>query len=250
MKVLGIIPARFGASRFPGKLLADLEGMTVLERVYRAAERARELEGLWVATADEEIVRAVKAFGGRVLMTSTRPGSGTERLAEAARDLSADGLINIQGDEPLLDPRLIDQVAVRLREEEEAVAITLKKAISDPAEAADPNTVKVVTDRSGFALYFSRSPIPHPGTRAAYKHIGLYGYRRDFLLKFARLPAGPLEKEERLEQLRILENGYKIKVLETAEETIGIDTPEDLERARRFIRRNDNDRNHKHQAQL
>ena len=234
-KALGIIPARYGASRFPGKLLAALEGMTVLERVYRAAEQARELEGVWVATADAEIARAVKAFGGRVLMTSDLPQSGTERLAEAGRKLSADYLINIQGDEPLLDPRMIDQVVVQLKEDPKLLVVTLKKAISDPDESADPNTVKVVTDQSGFALYFSRSPIPHPGSRAIYKHIGLYGYRRDFLLKFISLPAGPLEREEKLEQLRILENGYKIKVLETKGETIGIDTPEDLERARRWL---------------
>jgi len=237
-RAIGIIPARYGATRFPGKLLASLGGRTVIEHVYRRSQQARELDEIFVATDDDRIALAVKSFGGNVIRTSSDPTTGTERIAEACRELPAEVVVNIQGDEPFLDGEMIDLVVKELRENPELVVVTLMKKIASDAELLDPNLVKVVVDRDGFALYFSRSPIPHGETarRVAYKHIGLYGYRRDFLSRFTSLPVGPLEIEEHLEQLRVLENGYRIKVLETDRDTIGIDTPEDLERARKRIK--------------
>ncbi len=231
-RVIGVIPARYEASRFPGKLLADLGGKTVIEHVYRRAEEAELLDEILVATDDERIKETVESFGGRVVMTSSDPKTGTERVEEACRDLSAEVVLNIQGDEPFLKGEAIDQVAGELLENSELAVVTLMKKIDSGAEIEDPNVVKVVTDRDGFALYFSRSPIPHGPVGGAFKHLGLYGYRKDFLSILSKLPEGELEKRERLEQLRVLENGYKIKVLETEWETVGIDTREDLEKAR------------------
>jgi 3-deoxy-manno-octulosonate cytidylyltransferase (CMP-KDO synthetase) len=233
-RAIGIIPARYGASRFPGKLLASLGGRTVIEHVYRRSRQARKLDEIYVATDDDRIELAVKNFGGNVIRTSSDPTTGTERIAEACGELEADVVVNIQGDEPFLDGGMVDMVVEELLNDPELVVVTLMKKIAADYDFQDPNLVKVVVDRNSFALYFSRSPIPHGETarQVAYKHIGLYGYRRDFLSQFASLPVGPLETEEHLEQLRVLENGYRIKVLETDRDTIGIDTPEDLERAR------------------
>ena len=233
-RVIGLIPARYGASRFPGKLLASLGGRTVIEHVYRRSRQARKLDEIYVATDDVRIELAVKNFGGNVIRTSSDPTTGTERIAEACGELEADVVVNIQGDEPFLDGGMVDMVVEELLDNPELVVVTLMKKIVSDSEFQDPNLVKVVVDLDGFALYFSRSPIPYGATaeQVAYKHIGLYGYRRDFLSRFTSLPVGPLETEEHLEQLRVLENGYKIKVIETDRDTIGIDTPEDLKRAR------------------
>jgi len=232
-RAIGIIPARYNATRFPGKLLAMLGGRTVIEHVYRRALQSVQLDEVYVATDDDRIARAVKAFGGNVIRTSSNLATGTERIAEACAEMEAGVVVNIQGDEPFLDGEMVDMVVEELRNDPELVVVTLMKRIEDAYGFHDPNLVKVVVDRGGFALYFSRSPIPHGDTAlsVAYKHIGLYGYRRDFLSRFTALPVGPLESAERLEQLRVLENGYRIKVLETDRDTIGIDTPEDLERA-------------------
>lgn len=236
-RAIGIIPARYAATRFPGKLLAFLGGRTVIEHVYRRSRQARKLDEVYVATDDDRIAMAVKAFGGNVIRTSSDPTTGTERIAEACGAMEAEVVVNIQGDEPFLDGEMVDMVVEELLNDPELVVVTLMKKIEADSEFHDPNLVKVVVDRNGFALYFSRSPIPHGETArpVAYKHIGLYGYRRDFLSQLTDLPVGPLETEERLEQLRVLENGYKIKVIETDRDTIGIDTPEDLERARRRL---------------
>ncbi len=234
-RAIGIIPARYEASRFPGKLLADLGGKTVIEHVYRRAGEAKLLDEILVATDDGRIREAVETFGGRVVMTSSNPRTGTERVEEACRDFSAEVVLNIQGDEPFLKGEAIDQVAGKLLENPELAVVTLMKKIDSQAEIEDPNVVKVVIDRDGFALYFSRSPIPHGPVRGAFKHLGLYGYRKEFLSILSKLPEGELEKRERLEQLRVLENGYKIKVLETEWDTVGIDTPEDLELARKIV---------------
>lgn len=233
-RVIGIIPARYAASRFPGKLLASLGGRTVIEHVYRRSQQARQLDEVYVATDDDRIAMAVKSFGGNVIRTSSKPATGTERIAEACGEMEAEVVVNIQGDEPFLDGDMVDMVVEELLNDSELVVVTLMKKIETYSEFNDPNLVKVVIDKDGFALYFSRSPIPHGAAAqpVAYKHIGLYGYRRDFLSQLTDLPVGPLETEERLEQLRVLENGYRIKVLETDRDTIGIDTPEDLERAR------------------
>ncbi|MFH1037613.1 MAG: 3-deoxy-manno-octulosonate cytidylyltransferase [PVC group bacterium] len=238
-RAVGVIPARFGSSRFPGKVLARLGQRTVIEHVFCRASEASGLDDLFVATDDERIFRAVERFGGKAVLTTSRPATGTERVAEACRGREMEIVVNIQGDEPFLHGDMIDLAVAELIRAPELVVVTLKKKIEKAEDLKNPHLVKVVTDRDGYALYFSRSPIPFSGPDrlpAAYKHIGLYGYRRDFLTRLVELPPGPLEQEERLEQLRVLENGYKIKVLETDRDTIGIDTPDDLARARERIR--------------
>lgn len=244
VRAVGVIPARYQASRFPGKVLADLGGMTVIERVYRGAQTARLLAAVYVATDDRRIARTVENFGGKVFMTSSSPRSGTERIAQVCSEEAilspADIVVNIQGDEPFIRGNCIDQVVSELALDPEAAAVTLQKRIESEEEINDPDIVKVVTDRAGYALYFSRSPVPFFRDRlnvVVYKHIGLYGYRRWFLPIFQNLPVGRAERAESLEQLRILENGYKIKVRETDQETIGIDTPADLKKAFTFLKR-------------
>lgn len=238
-RILGIIPARFASSRFPGKVLATLAGRPVLQHVYERAALARCLTGVVIATDDERVRDAARAFGATVRMTRADHASGTDRAAEVASGDDASLVVNIQGDEPLIDPEAIDAAVLGLLEDPEAPMGTLRKRIDDPAEVANPNAVKVVTDRSGNAIYFSRAPIPYireDGEAAAhYRHIGLYVYRREFLLAYPGLPVGPLERAERLEQLRALENGFRIRVVETGYDSVGIDTPADLERVSRMF---------------
>jgi len=237
-KILGVIPARFASTRFPGKSLAKIDSRTMLEHVYERASMARYLGPIVIATDDERISDAARGFGARVKMTRADHVSGTDRVAEVASAFEdVDLVVNVQGDEPLLDPGAIDAAILPLLEEPAIPMGTLKKRIEDTREMADPNVVKVVTDRFENAIYFSRSAIPHsqsPVTR--YKHLGLYVYRRNFLLKYSDLPVGPLESAERLEQLRALENGFKIRVVETDYESLGVDTPADLERVKELIR--------------
>jgi 3-deoxy-manno-octulosonate cytidylyltransferase (CMP-KDO synthetase) len=206
----------------------------MLQRVYERASLARYLTATIIATDDDRVYEAARGFGARVVMTRADHVSGTDRVAEAASAENAELVVNIQGDEPLIDPAAIDAAILPLAHDPGIVMGTLKKAIEDPREITDPNVVKVVTDRHGDAIYFSRCPVPYqrdqarPGTH--FKHIGLYVYRRDFLLGYSALPVGPLERAERLEQLRAIENGYRIRVVETECESLGVDTPEDLER--------------------
>lgn len=210
----------------------------MLEHVFERASRARYLTHVVVATDDERIAAEARRFGAPVCMTRADHPSGTDRVAEAASADPAEFVVNIQGDEPLIDPDAIDAAVLALLDEPEIPMGTLSKRIEDPAELADPNVVKVVTGRDGCALYFSRAPIPHKrdgGLARAFKHIGLYVYQRDFLLSYPDLPAGPLEESERLEQLRALENGYRIRVVETEYESLGVDTPADLERVARLF---------------
>jgi 3-deoxy-manno-octulosonate cytidylyltransferase (CMP-KDO synthetase) len=237
-KILGVIPARYASTRFPGKSLAKIDSRTMLEHVYERASMARYLGPIVIATDDERISDAARAFGARVKMTRTDHVSGTDRVAEVASAFEdVDLVVNVQGDEPLIDPGAIDAAILPLLEEPALPMGTLKKKIEDPREIADPNVVKVVTDRFENAIYFSRSAIPHsPSAAAHYKHLGLYVYRRNFLLKYSDLPVGPLERAERLEQLRALENGFKIRVVETEYESLGVDTPGDLDRVRELIR--------------
>lgn len=222
----------------------------MIEHVYRRAAAARSVSAVIVATDDERIAAAVRAFGGDVRLTRPDHFSATDRVAEVAERLDCELVVNVQGDEPLIDPRAID-AAVEPFEANPALDMsTLCRAIDDPAERTDPHVVKVVMDRRGFALYFSRAPIPFdrraafpaggspaPGLQAAptFKHLGLYVYRRPILLELAGLQPTPLEITESLEQLRALEHGYRIRVVETASESIGVDTPEDLERVRRIV---------------
>ncbi|HOO77890.1 MAG TPA: 3-deoxy-manno-octulosonate cytidylyltransferase [bacterium] len=237
MKAVGVIPARWGASRFPGKLLAPLAGKPVLQHVWERASRASTLEKAVVATDDDRIRRAAGAFGAEVVMTSSGCRTGTERVAEAAERLSADVLVNVQGDEPFILPGMIDTAVEALEGASWAEVSTLARPCGSGEELERPDTVKVVVGREGSALYFSRSPIPYPGRGGGggLVHIGLYCYRREFLRVLARLEPTPLETVEKLEQLRVLESGYKIKVAMVAGGTIGIDTPADLERARAMI---------------
>jgi 3-deoxy-manno-octulosonate cytidylyltransferase (CMP-KDO synthetase) len=235
VRSVAIIPARYASSRLPGKALLEIGGKTMIEHVYRRASEAKSVESVWVATDDERIAEAVRAFGGRVVMTRADHPSGTDRIAEAASGLECDVVVNVQGDEPMLDPAVIDAVVRPLAERPELVMSTVAVPIGEARDVADPAAVKVVLDASGHALYFSRLPIPFYRSGADglhLKHLGLYAYRKEFLLRYASLSPTPLERAEQLEQLRVLEHGYRIHVSVTDHDAIGVDTPEDLERVR------------------
>ncbi len=236
MNTVGIIPARYGAMRFEGKLLHDLCGKPVIQHTWENAKKSKSIEDLIIATDDKRIYRVAKSFGANAVYTSPAHKSGSDRLTEVASSIDAKIIVNIQADEPFIHPSMIDDVVSPLLKDKSIYMATLCHKIKDPYEIVDPNVVKVVMDRKGFALYFSRAPIPYAlkhETRvtSCYKHIGLYCYTKDFLFTFKSLPQTRLEKHENLEQLRVIENGYKIKVLETKFDTVGIDTPEDLGKA-------------------
>jgi 3-deoxy-manno-octulosonate cytidylyltransferase (CMP-KDO synthetase) len=237
-----VIPARFSSARFPGKVLSLISSKTMLQHVYERASQARYLTSTIIATDDSTVYAAARKFGARVVMTRADHLSGTDRVAEVASAETAEIIVNIQGDEPLIDPAAIDTAILPLVHEPDVQMATLKKRIEIAREITDPNVVKVVTDTAGDAIYFSRCPIPYlrqdtgEATGAPYfKHIGIYVYRRNFLLGYSSLPVGPLEEAERLEQLRAIENGFRIRVTETDYESIGVDTPEDLERVSRLV---------------
>jgi 3-deoxy-manno-octulosonate cytidylyltransferase (CMP-KDO synthetase) len=238
---VAIIPARYHSSRFPGKPLADIAGRPMIEHVYRRAAASPVIDAVVVATDDERVRAAVEDFGGLAWMTRADHRSGSDRLAEVAAELSCDIVVNVQGDEPLLVPEMIAEAVQPLLADTSVPMGTLCRPIDDLSDLANPNVVKVVRDRRGFALYFSRSPIPFSrlsaghDARGARKHIGLYVYRREFLLEFARLAPTPLEEAECLEQLRALEHGFRILAPETAHDSIGVDTPDDLEHVRRLV---------------
>jgi 3-deoxy-manno-octulosonate cytidylyltransferase (CMP-KDO synthetase) len=231
-----VIPARYESSRFPGKPLALIAGKPMIEHVYRRAEAAPRVSRVIVATDDVRIAEAVAAFGGEAIMTSADHSTGTDRLAEVARTLDCEIVVNVQGDEPLIAPAMIEQVITPLAGDSAAMMSSLRTRLTSLAEYLDPNVVKVVVDRQDVALYFSRAPIPHArgveGATAppdsAWRHVGLYAYRRAFLTLLSTLPPTPLEVTERLEQLRALEHGYRIVVPETTHRSIGVDTPSDL----------------------
>jgi 3-deoxy-manno-octulosonate cytidylyltransferase (CMP-KDO synthetase) len=234
---VAIIPARYESTRLPGKALADIAGRPMIEHVYRRASAARTVTSVLVATDDERIADAVRRFGGAVRMTSPAHASGTDRLAEVARDLDCGLVVNVQGDEPLIEPAMIDEAVSAFAEDPALDMSSLRRRI-DPGsgDAGNPHVTKVVVDRNGYALYFSRAPIPFVRAgrppAAAWRHIGLYVYRRECLLRLAALPPTVLEQTEALEQLRALEHGIRVKVVETLFDSIGVDTPQDLERAR------------------
>jgi 3-deoxy-manno-octulosonate cytidylyltransferase (CMP-KDO synthetase) len=212
----------------------------MIEHVYQRATRARSVSRVIVATDDLRIARAVIGFGGEVRLTRPDHPSGTDRLAEVVASLDCDVVINVQGDEPLIDPGAIDEAAAPFSTDRSVQVTTLYRRITDPADLKNPNIVKVTLDRAGFALYFSRAPIPHvidprAGWPPFYRHIGIYGYRRSALLVLAALEPTPLERAESLEQLRALEHGIRIKAVETTHDSIGVDTPEDLEQVRRLL---------------
>ena len=233
MRVLCVIPARYDSTRLPGKPLADIAGKPMIQRVYERAAEAKLPELVVVATDDARVLAAMESCGGKAMMTAKDHPTGTDRLAEVARAYANyDVIINVQGDEPLIAPQIIDDLATAFTEEPELKMATVMTVIEDE-EKNNPNNVKVVTDKNGYALYFSRSLIPYPRTAGVvpvYKHIGIYAYRRDFLLEYAKMLPTSLEQSESLEQLRALENGYRIKVIKTDCKFVGVDTPEDLAR--------------------
>ncbi|PLY03638.1 MAG: 3-deoxy-manno-octulosonate cytidylyltransferase [Desulfuromonas sp.] len=233
MTVSAIIPARYASTRFPGKPLADIAGKPMIQHVYEQTAKSALVNRVIVATDDERICDSVLGFGGEAVMTRADHPSGTDRLAEVAAGLDAEWIVNVQGDEPLIDPQMIDEAVQPMLDNPEIRMGTLKSRLVDESEYLNPNIVKVVTDQSGFALYFSRSSIPFLrdskfGSTRIYKHVGLYVYRRDFLLQYPQLEETELEKSEKLEQLRALEHGYRIYVTETARESIGVDVPGDI----------------------
>lgn len=238
MKAAAIIPARMAATRFPGKPLVDVCGKPMVQWVYERASRAEKVSCVLVATCDEEIADAVRAFGGEVVLTSDAHRSGTDRLAEAAAGLDVDVIVNVQGDEPLTNPASVDRAIEPFEHDPAPDMVSLMVQI-DAVAARDPNVVKVVVGLDNRALYFSRSPIPYERNplegRGIYGHVGLYAYTREFLMEFAAMEQTPLEKAESLEQLRVLENGRSIRMVEIAERPIGVDTAEDLDRVRRRI---------------
>jgi 3-deoxy-manno-octulosonate cytidylyltransferase (CMP-KDO synthetase) len=243
MRKVAIIPARFGSSRFPGKPLARILGKPLIQWVYEQALKVKDLDGVWVATDDGRIRECVENFGGQVVMTREDHPSGSDRLAEAAGLLHLapeDIVINIQGDQPVFPPDLISELAEVLSRDPGVVMVTPVRRESNPAAAANPNTVKVVFDRAGRALYFSRSPLPFwrdGGDPYFYRHIGIYAYRVQFLKEFVHLPPGRWEAAEKLEQLRALEHGFAIHVVETTGDTREVDTPEDARQVEEFLRR-------------
>ncbi len=246
MSVTVVIPARYASTRFPGKPLADLCGKPMVQWVYERSALCEAVDKVIVATDDQRIANAVMAFGGDVAMTRADHATGTDRLAEVAEGLDAELIVNVQGDEPLIAPAMIQAAVAPLLADHSIPMGTLRAPLTSLDEFRNPNVVKVVTDRAGFALYFSRAPIPYPRDFAAQleqrwselataKHVGLYVYRRSFLLDYPHLPKTPLEEQECLEQLRALEHGYRIHVATTDLVGQGVDTPADLERVRAML---------------
>jgi len=243
-RVIGLIPARYASTRLPGKALRSILGKPMVQRVYERALLARGLSAVCVATDDERIARVVEGFGGRAIMTSPDHPSGTDRLAEASRAMDADIVVNIQGDQPFLDPVMIDEAIQPLLDDPALPMATLMHRVSEADDLRDPAVVKVVVDLGGNALYFSRSLIPFPrqaGACPVNEHVGLYVYRRDFLQRLAALPPTPLERAESLEQLRVLEHGFRLRVVETqcrdhAFSGFSVDTEPDLARAEAMLR--------------
>ncbi len=241
--VAGIIPARYASTRLPGKALEAIGGKPMVQRVYEQCLKAGVLDSVWVATDDPRIMQAVDDFGGKAVMTSPDHPNGTDRLAEAVASVPADIVANIQGDQPFIDPLMIEEAVRPLIDDPDLPMCTLMHPISKPEDLADTGVVKTVVDLKGNALYFSRSIIPFPQkgeARSIFEHVGLYVYRKDFLLTLAQLPPSPLEEIESLEQLRVLEHGYRLRVVESKcrnNELSGfsVDTPEDLKRAEAML---------------
>jgi 3-deoxy-manno-octulosonate cytidylyltransferase (CMP-KDO synthetase) len=241
MDVIGIIPARYSSTRFQGKVLADILGKPMIQHVWERAKQAAALDDLIIACDDERVARVAEEFGAKVAFTAKAHASGTDRICEVINPLDVKIVINIQGDEPLIHPTMIDAVARALLDDSSISMATVMKNIEEPRVINDPNVVKVVIDKNNFAVYFSRSPIPFHAEESEiklpiyFKHIGLYGYTKDFLFIYKNLPVSYLERVERLEQLRVLEEGFRIKVIETKYDTIGVDTPEDLEKVKEYL---------------
>jgi 3-deoxy-manno-octulosonate cytidylyltransferase (CMP-KDO synthetase) len=256
LHTVAVIPSRYQSTRFPGKPLADIAGRPMIEHVYARAAAAAGVDAVVVATDDARIEQVVKNFGGIVRMTSAKHRTGLDRIAEIVADLACDVVVNVQGDEPLIEPQAIAELIAPFDRDPSVQMTTLRRRLTHASDYHDPNVVKVVVDVEGNALYFSRAPIPYApepakagpqvgsyvpqvggagSGRPVYKHIGLYAYRREFVRELAALPQTPLELAESLEQLRALEHGFQIRAVETQYDSIGVDTPEDLERVRRQL---------------
>lgn len=241
MKFLGVIPSRYASTRLEGKPLKDIYGHTMIEWVYKRTKLSN-LDEVVVATDDERIYKEIERFGGKAILTSKEHENGTSRIAEVCTKYEDyDVIVNVQGDEPLIEPEMINSIINSFKEDDTISMSTLKYKIDTMEEIENPNYVKVITDKKGYALYFSRSVIPYPrklDIQNYYKHVGIYGYKRDFVVEYAKMEPTPLELSESLEQLRALENGYRIKVMETPYKIIGVDTQEELEKVREYIKEN------------
>lgn len=241
MKFLGIIPARYSSTRLEAKPLKKIHGHTMIEWVYKRAKKS-ELHDLVVATDDKRIYDEVISFGGKAIMTGETHPNGTSRIAEVCEKMNDyDVIINIQGDEPLIEADMINSLINTFKENKDLVMATLKHKLNSKEEIENPNSVKVICDKNNYAIYFSRSVIPYPRKNeniSYYKHIGIYAYKRDFVIEYSKMPSSPLEEAESLEQLRVLENGYKIKVLETSHSLIGVDTEQNLQDVIAYIEKN------------
>lgn len=242
LKILGMIPARFQSRRFPGKLLAEILGKSLLQRTYENARRSKRLDDLVIATDDERILNHAKSFGAKVLLTSSQCLTGTDRLAEAIKKypFESEIIVNIQGDEPCLNPEVIDRIVDLLVTQSEAAVTTAVVKINDEESILNPSVVKCVFDQKGKALYFSRSPIPYVrggdvSTGVYYRHLGIYAYRKGFLLQYSALAPTPLQKMEDLEQLKVLETGFPIYISVVQDEGIGVDNPEDVQKVEALL---------------
>mgnify|MGYP000992120439 FL=1 len=243
MKIIAMIPARYEASRFPGKLMKDLAGKTVILRTYEATKKANLFDEVYVVTDSAIIYNEIIANGGKAIKSKKEHESGSDRIAEAVENLDIDIVVNVQGDEPFTKKEALSKLleVFKTDAKKEIAIASLMLKMDDSAEINNPNNVKVVTDEQNFAMYFSRSPIPYPrekSTAIYYKHIGIYAFRKEALLKFTKLPINHLEATEKLENLRFLANGLKVKMVETNQIAIGIDTPEDLEKANEIFKSN------------
>ena len=243
MTTVGVIPARFKSTRFPGKVLALIDGKPMIEHVWRQASQCHELDDLLIACDHADVLKAAQGFGAKAVMTSPDHPSGSDRIAEAVGSLTCEIIVNIQGDEPFIQPKVIDGLVVALKKDKSTSVATVIKEIKADDQIVNPNVVKVVIDKNNYALYFSRSVIPYnrnagrPSDLRYFKHLGLYAYRKDFLMAYKDWPKSILESTEQLEQLRILEAGYKIKTIETDSESLAVDTPGDLARILKLERK-------------
>lgn len=240
MKTIGVIPARWASTRFEGKVLADINGKPMIQHVWERSKKSECLDDLIIACDDERVVKAAKRFGAQVVLTAADHASGTDRIVEVVEPLDGDIIVNIQGDEPLICPTIIDALVKALIDDPSCSMCTAIKAVDKKGELKDPNVVKVVIDGEMNALYFSRAIIPHNRDKndeiIYYKHLGIYAYQKEFLLSYQSLPKSNLEIAEQLEQLRALEYGYKIKTVITDVDTIGVDTPEDLKQVELLLK--------------
>lgn len=240
LEAIGIIPARYGSTRFEGKVIKDLCGKPIIQHVYERAKKAKTLDELIIAADDDRIIQVVEQFGGKVVFTSKSHATGTDRLTEVVNAIDVKIVVNIQGDEPLINPMTIDDLVRAIQSDPTAAMATVVKKSYREDEFRSTDVVKAIIDEKGYALYFSRSPIPtllkpEPKGNFFYKHIGIYAFTKDFLFTFKKLPPSTLEAGERLEQLRALDHGYKIRAIETKFETVGVDTPEDLDLAKAML---------------